>query len=307
VPFDSIISRADAATLIPEEQAAEVIRATTKTSAALALCRRATMGSKVMTQPVLSALPVASWVPGDTGLKQTTEAAWGGVTLTAEEIATIVPIPEAVLDDAAYDVWAEIRPLLAEAVALTLDAAVFAGINKPASWPEAIIPGATAAGNVGVVGAPVEEGGIYGDLEAALALVEADGYDPTGIAARRDLRSRLRKARSASGDLLGEVSTSQAWDLPISYTTNGTFGATNLAVAGDYSMAVLAIRQDLTYKVLDQAVITDNTGAVVYNLPQQDMLALRVVARFAFAVAKPVTRPDTGAGTPYPFAVLNTA
>jgi hypothetical protein len=48
-------------------------------------------------------------------------------------------------------------------------------------------------------------------------------------------------------------------------------------VVGDYSMAVVGVRQDLTYKLLDQAVITDNTGAIVYNLPQQDLLALRVV------------------------------
>jgi hypothetical protein len=67
---------------------------------------------------------------------------------------------------------------------------------------------------------------------------------------------------------------------------------------------VLGVRQDITYELLDQAVITDDTGAVIYNLAQQDMLAMRVVARFAFATAAPVTRPVTGSGTPYPFAVL---
>jgi hypothetical protein len=36
------------------------------------------------------------------------------------------------------------------------------------------------------------------------------------------------------------------------------------------------------------------------------MLALRVVARFAYAVANPVSRNASGAGG-YPFAVLNEA
>ncbi len=77
-----------------------------------------------------------------------------------------------------------------------------------------------------------------------------------------------------------------------------------LAVVGDFGLAVIGIRQNMTFKLLDQAVITDDTGKVVYNLPQQDMLAMRVVFRAAFATAAPVTRPVSGSGTPYPFGVL---
>jgi hypothetical protein len=62
---------------------------------------------------------------------------------------------------------------------------------------------------------------------------------------------------------------------------------------------------ECTIRGLDQAVITVDLGNIVYNLPQQDMLALRVVARFGFAVAKPVSRNAPGGG--YPFAVLNQA
>ena len=101
-----------------------------------------------------------------------------------------------------------------------------------------------------------------------------------------------------------DASTAQILGAEISYVAEGTFVDPALAVVSDYSLAVVGVRQDLTDKLLDQAVITDEQGAIVYNLPQQDMVALRVVARFAFAVAKPVSRNASGAGG-YPFAVLN--
>jgi HK97 family phage major capsid protein len=305
VPFNNIISRDDAAALIPTEVSNEVIQLAAQQSAALTLCRTVPMSSKIRTQPVLSSLPVAYFVNGDTGLKQTTEEAWAGLTLTAEEIACIVPAPEAVIDDADTDVWAQLRPGLAEAVGAALDAAVFAGTNKPTSWPTAIVPGAVAAGNVATTGNTPEQGGVVGDLDETFDLVENDGFDVNGIAARRKLRSLLRKARDSGGQPLVDASTQQILGATISYVAEGTFADPALAVVGDYTMAVVGVRQDLTYKVLDQAVITDDLGNIVYNLPQQDMLALRVVARFGFAIAKPVSRNAPGGG--FPFAVLNQA
>lgn len=212
MPFNNIVSRADAQALIPEESAAEIVQVATQQSAALTLCRRATMSAKTKSLPVLSALPVAYWVAGDAGLKQTTEAAWQGIELVAEELATIVPIPETVLADAAFDVWAELRAPIAEAIAAKLDAAVLMGTDKPASWLAAIVPAAQAAGNVEVIDATAAQGGIYGDVEAALGLVEANGFDPTAVAARRDFRRLIRSARSAAGDLLGEGSTERIWN-----------------------------------------------------------------------------------------------
>jgi len=174
-----------------------------------------------------------------------------------------------VLDDAGFPIWEEIRPALGEAVAHKLDAAVFAGEEKPASWPEAIIPGAVAAGNTVTSGATAAEGGALGDLEALLEQVEADGFDPTGFLADRSFKSQLRKARDTSGQRLLDVTTGIAGDLPIRYALPGTLGGA-LALAGDWQMAVIGVRQDLTWTLLDQAALTDADGKVILNLAQQD-------------------------------------
>src|SRR6188508_2944328 len=105
MPYDNIISRSDAAALIPEEVAAPLLAGAVEQSAALSLFRRVPMSRAQSRIPVIAALPTAYFVNGDTGLKQTTEVNWTNKYLNAEEIAAIVPIPETVLDDADFDVW----------------------------------------------------------------------------------------------------------------------------------------------------------------------------------------------------------
>jgi hypothetical protein len=46
---------------------------------------------------------------------------------------------------------------------------------------------------------------------------------------------------------------------------------------------------------------------VIYNLPQQDMVALRVVARYGFQVANAMTWENTNDATRYPWAVMQNA
>jgi HK97 family phage major capsid protein len=310
VPYNNIISRADVDAFIPEEVAAEVLQAAVQQSAALSLFSSVTMSSKTRRMPVLAALPVAYFVNGDTGLKQTTEMAWGGKYLEAEEIAAIVPVPEAVLDDVDFDLWGQVQPRLAEAVARALDAAIFNGTNKPATWPQAVIPGAIAAGNVYERGTNnAAAGGIAADVSGLFSVVEADGYVVNGLVANGVYRGYLRNARDANGVLLSEVSSGTIYGVPIEYAMTGLWpaAATAEAIAGDFTQGIIGVRQDLTYKLLDQAVITDATGLVIYNLPQQDMVALRVVARYGFQIANAMTWENPTDATRYPFAVMQNA
>src|SRR5690625_6628045 len=144
-----ITDRSDAAALIPVTQANEIVQGVVEKSVVMQLgTRLQNMSSKAHRMPVHNQLPQAHFVDGDTGLKQTSKQAWENKFIHAEEIAVIMPIPEAVLDDSEYDMWGQIRPRVEEAFAKTFDAAVLVGESAPATWPDDIFTGANGAGHV---------------------------------------------------------------------------------------------------------------------------------------------------------------
>jgi hypothetical protein len=73
-------------------------------------------------------------------------------------------------------------------------------------------------------------------------------------------------------------------------------------LAADWKKFVVGIRQDVTYDLFSEGVISDADGKVILNLMQQDTKALRVVFRVGFQVAIPVTR--IGPSTRYPAGVI---
>ena len=308
MPYNSLVSRSDAAAMVPEEVSAAMQTSLQAQSAVLSFANRIPIARNQVRFPVLSALPTAYFVSGDTGLKQTTEAAWENKYLYVEEIATIVPIPEAVLDDASFDVWGQIQPLMEQAISRALDAAVIFGTNAPTTWATEgnLVAEAVAAGNVVARGTnAAAAGGVIGDLSDLVGTLEADGFVPNGAVGNVTFKARVRNARGTTGD-----TQTMLEDIPdIMYPTvlgglwpTGTNAAEVLA--GDFTKLVVGVRQDMTYKLITEGVITDNTGAIVYNLPQQDMVALRLVFRAGYAVANPINYQQGTEGSRYPFAVL---
>lgn len=220
--------------------------------------------------------------------------------LTAEEIATIVPIHQAVFDDADINVWAELRDPIAGAIGRRLDAAALLGRDRPASWPKSVLEGAIAAGNFTETGAPITAGGVFGDLEALLGLVEDDGFAPDNFVGAPSLRRRMRQSRNAQGDLLGDASTSVAWDLPVAYTP--LVAPPHVAIAGDWQMLVVGIRQDINWTVSTDGVLTAADGKVVRTCSSRTQS--RVVFRAAIAIANPATVENPDPDTRFPFAML---
>jgi HK97 family phage major capsid protein len=313
MPYDSLIARADVAGLIPTQYASQIIQGLTASSVALATFRRATLPRGVTELPVLSVLPTAYWVgASDTGLKQTSEQNWENVTLTARELAVIVPIPQAVIDDSSVDLWAEVRPRLAEAFGAKIDAAALFGTDSPSGWPDSIVEAAVAASNEYTIG---DSGGdISLDISETWALVEDDGFDVNVQWARRRMRSRLRGLRDDAGQpiftvgLNGQPSAIYGEDLL--YVSNGAWDDTYALVVGDRNAAIIGVRQDIDYRIFTEGVISDESGNVVLNLMQQDAVALRATMRVGYAVANPANRiqGDGGSGASgFPFAVLTEA
>lgn len=314
MPYNNLVSRTSAQALIPEVVSNDILGGLANQSAALQMFKQVRMATNQTRMPVLSALPTAYFVNGDTGLKQTTQVDWSNKYLNVEELATIVPIPEAVFDDTNFDVWMNVRPLLEDAIARALDAAVIFGTNKPASWAASIVDDATTAGNVvnRSVGTPrSDKAGLAGYFSDAFGQVEADGFAVNGIIANTSYKGLLRNTRDANGQLLGEVSPNSVYGEQVSYPMRGLWPASAAgaaeAVVGDWSQAILGIRQDITYKVITEGVIQDNAGVIQYNLPQQDMIALRVVFRCAFQTANTLNYDNPTAGSRYPFSVIKQA
>lgn len=314
MPYNNAILRGEAQALIPEDVQRAIWKNVPQQSAALSLFQSRRLSRNQQRVPVLSLLPTAYFVNGDTGLKQTTEANWANKYLDVEEIAVIVPIPDSILADTEYDLWDEIQPLIEEAIGRTLDAAVFFGVDKPASWPAAIVTAAAAAGNASVEGtASAANGGIAGDFSDLYSKIEQDGYDVNGVIAHRVLRGKLRNHRDTQGRKQDETQARQVgmdsiYGVDVKYPMRGqwpTAASSALAVAGDFSRGIIGIRQDITIMKTNVGVIQDNTGAIIYNLFQQDMTALRVVFRVAWQVANAINYDQPTESARYPFGVLN--
>ena len=309
----NIIDRNSLSGLIPEPITREIIQGVTEGSAVLRMGRKLpNMTSKTQVLNVLDALPTAYFVNGDTGLKQTTKMAWDKKKIYAEEIAVIVPIPEAVLDDADYDIWSEVRPRIVEAFGKKIDAAILFGTDKPATWRKSIVQTAVDAGNVVY---PSAQSTLFNDImgeNGLIAKVEEDGFMPNGAMASIAMRAKLRGVVDSVGqpifkaDFQGD--TQYALDgMPMEFPRNGAFNsALANMIVGDWSQLVYAIRQDITFKIFTEGVVQDpSDGSIVYNLMQNDMVALRAVMRLGWEIPNPVNAFNAGLETYAPFAIYS--
>ena len=294
------IDKTNVEALIDTQVANEIFEGVVRESKALSMFRRLpNMTSDKTKLRVLDSLPIAYFVDESTnnGRKNLTKMAWDKKYINAAELAVIVPIKENVLNDTSIDIWSEVKPRIVEAFGKKIDNAIFNGTDKPADWRAGLIP------SIVIAGAEVTEGdNLYSDINDVMTKVEESGYNVTGLLGGVGLKGKFRMLTDTTGQ---PIKGTEIDSLPKAFLDNGAWDKTkSILIAGDFSQAVYAIRQDVTYKVLTEAVIQDpSSGDILYNLAQDDMVALRVVMRLGWEIPNPVNALNETA-TRFPFANL---
>ena len=310
--FNELIGRSDVP--IPTEEVTELLKVMPEESVMLRRARRQPMSSKTSKQPIMTSFPEAYWVDGDTGLKQTTKQTFSQPIMTAEELAVIAVVPDAVIDDSSLPIWETLRPYLIEAIGRKIDAAAVWGIDKPASWPLALVPGAIAAG-VSVTGnalaTPADERRDAGQLVAELGLKMARGAGAnlSGLIAEAGTKWHLDGIRDRDNRPIYNGTEGALRGVPLDEMKNGAWqaasGGTAVPLIGvDWSQVYIGVRQDITVKLLDQAVISDANGKVILNLAQQDSKGLRIVFRVGYQAVMPINHQQTNPALRFPAGIV---
>ena len=297
-----MITKQNVEALLDEDIIEEIIQGVTKQSAALTMFRRLpNMSGNIMRMRVLDALPLTYWVNDNVnnGKKNITEMAWANKYIVPAEIAVIVPIKEDMLDDASINVWSEVRPRLVEAIGKKIDQAIFVGVDKPSAWRADLLSSIAQANAFVSQGS----GTLYSAINDAMTKVEESGYNPTGIIGGVDIKGQFRMMLDTSGQ---PIKGTEIDELPKAYIDNGAWDKTKAKmIIGDFTQAVYSIRQDITYKLLDQAIIQDpSTKEILYNLAQDDMVALRVVMRLGWEIPNPINALAPDESVRFPFAAI---
>lgn len=318
------VQRGDvSAQLLPDEVSEALLRGAAESSLVMQYARSRNMTAQnvQLTEAEVSGANVF-WV-GEGARKSTDAPTMGQLTWTmsAAELAVIVPLDENVQDDATVDIFDLYKPAIETAIAQKLDAAALFGVDKPAAWGTLgtdIVPGIeTTSGQFAEDASPTDaelleliSGTGATTADGAIQHLEDNGYEPNGALAYVRFKSRLRNLKDLDGRyIFGDAASANqpatVFGVPIAFAKSDIWvPAEAHMIIGDWTQAMVGTRQGIRYKTFDQGVITDGAGNVVYSLMESDMVALRVTARYGFKVIADDTADGAtlGATSDFPFA-----
>ena len=302
--------------IIPHEYSQQIIDEVEQRSAVLQLAQTMPMGTRITELPVTGKLPTAQWVhgagapPAGTGRKPYTDLTLVPQTITAEEIAAVVAIPQQYLDDNTINLWNWARPKMAEAIAIKLDETVLFGgpvANVPATFPVGGVAANLYSTAVGGGAGPFPTAIDAVDaVNNAMSYVEGQGLNVTGHSADIGAKGQFRGVRDANGSLLlgteqvGNSARPTLYGERIAYSQYAQVTATDF-FTGAWDYLVIGVRQDIRFRIDPSGVILGADMASSVSGFQDNVVPIKVWARFGCTIIKPITPRVGGAGA-VPFA-----
>jgi Phage capsid family len=277
---------------LPRGVAQDFIGAIEEASMALALGRTMRMSEATESIPIVAFRPQAKFVtPAYGGRKPATEIRWTAVEIRAEEVAATIPVPNAWIMDAGFDVEGQVERELANAMAWAIDQAILEGIGAPASFPT----GGVLAFADAVTGPDAMD-----TISEAFENLEAKGIMPDGVAAGASIGSALRGAYQEARALPGVAPANSLWGVPVRRSL--AWEPPPDAIVGGWQYLAIGIREDVTFGRSNDGVLLNDAGAIIASAFQDNVTLVKVYARIGCAIGMPA-RAKPGAIEPQkPFA-----
>lgn len=222
--------------------------------------------------------------------KPATGAEYTQLTLDIVKGASIVMYTQELIDDAVDDPTLLINNDVREAAADWVDSNAL-GYNSAGTIVSSFnseLTETTQTVELGTGGDAIPKA-----ISAAMAQIEGKGYNPTGVILSSDAKVALRDARGAvetTQPVFQPYDTASApasiYGLGLSYTTNlrpwttTPAAGVRIGLVGDFSQAILAIRQDMQVDFSNQATV--DVSATLHHLWQQNKVAARFEMRCGF-------------------------
>lgn len=295
MPQTAATNTGEFAGFLKPEMAEDYFKEAARSSVVQSLTRRIPLGINGQEIPYVTSKPTASWV-SEAGQKPTTSGGLALKTIKPHKIAAITVVSAEVVRANPGNYVSLFREQIAEAFALAFDAAALHGTQSPFGAGQNI-DATTKAVELGTT--TQANGGIYGDVNAALKLLVDDKKKLTGFAfddvaepilnGAVDLQGRplfvdavYENTALQGGKLLGRQALySQGISTPVVTGTPNTGGI--VGYAGDWTKAVWGAVGGISYDVSTQATVTLN-GELV-SLWEHNLVAIRAEAEYGFHVA----------------------
>ena len=268
---------------VPTPQANDIIKMVTRGSSILRLSKVEPMTSETKKFNVLTDGPGAYWV-GEGERIKTSGSEWIHPTITARKLAVIIPVTREKLEDTTINVFEELKPQIAESFYRAIDGACLFGTNSP--FATNIMKAVEDNGMI-----VVDNSNIDLAVSDAMALIEENGYEPTGYTGRIGVKNMLRKLRDANGAAAyGNGSYGgELFCQPIEFVRSGAWDNTRAdLITGAWQYSIVGIRAGISYEILREATLqgTLDTDGKPLSLAEQDMAAIKATKRLGYLVVK---------------------